>query len=250
MESLPVKKYLAMLCSKMSPLMVETFVEIFKEAAKRSHGHRDNTLKIFNTLLEEVENWNNTIISAHTKKYEASCTYFNNLLSALYVSYVNIMVQSLKKKSDTSNLEISLPTNSDFIHMCINNAAKLFQKKMLYFRIQDEEERNEKLLSVCCTAIEQTMDDIIPYEKIFNTYLPSSTFNTSEPEPELEAEPEPEPEPELEAEPDQQMETEMQPQPEPEGETKNIPVQQGVDLFADAPMGQQKPEQIVNAPVS
>lgn len=245
MESLSVKKYLSMLCDKMSPLMVETFIEIYKEAIKRAHGHRDNTLKIFKTLLEEVENWNNTIIMGHTKKYENSCSYFSNLLGALYIAYVNMMILPIKKKSDTTNFELSLPSNSDFIHMCINNAAKIFQKKMLYFRIQDEEERTDKLLTVCCDAIEQTMDEIVPYEKIFNTYLPgSSTFMVND-----EPEPEPEPEVEEEPEPEPEMEEPQEDAPQQQ-EVKSIPVQQSVDLFDDAPMGQQKPEQIVNAPVS
>lgn len=250
MESLSVKKYLTMLCDKMSPLMVETFIEIYKEAITRSRGHRDNTLKMFKTLLEEVENWNNTIIAGHTKKYENSCSYFSNLLAAVYIAYVNMMIQPIKKKSDSTNFEISLPSNSDFVHMCINNAAKMFQKKMLYFRIQDEEERTEKLLGVCCEAIEQTMDDVVPYDKIFTTYLPtSSTFMMSEPEPEPELE-----EPEIEENEDVEMEPMEHPEepqvaPEPQ-EMKSIPVQQNVNLFDDAPMGQQKPEQIVNAPVS
>ena len=232
-----------MLCTKMSPIMVETFVEIYKEAITRSKGHRDNTVKIFKVLLEEVENWNNTIISTHAKKYEASCSYFSDLLAALFICYVNILSKSIRRKSDEyKNLEVQLPSNSDFVHSCLNNAAKDFEKKTQFFRIENEIERYDKLSTVCCDAIQKTLDDIVPYEKIFKMYLPdNSHFSVGdqeivEPEPEIEEPQMEDPTPELE-----------------EPQMKTIPVNDNrnadVDLFPDAPIEQQKTEHTVNETV-
>lgn len=207
----------------MSPVMVNIFVEMFKEAITRSKGHRDNTVKIFTVLLEEVENWNNTIIAQHTKEFEAKCTYFSELLAAVFICYVNTLARAIRKRSDDGKqLDVPLPSNADFVHRCLVKAAEMFSMRVQFFREENPHVRSEKLKEVCCAAIRETLDEILPVKDILRTYITGTNFSlgeTFEPGPMPEEPQEPEPE-----------EPEEPPAPE-EPETKEIPV----SLFEDAP---------------
>ena len=218
------QKYTKMLCSKMCPVMVNIFVEMYKEAINRSGGRRDYTVKLFIVLLEEVENWNNTIIAQHAREFESRCSYFSDLLAAVFICYVNILARAIRKKSDDGKkLDVQLPSNSDFIHRCLTNAAELFRSRVTFFREENEHTRYEKIYDVCCMAVEKTLDDLVPIQHILRTYIDSnSVFKMGSEEDEPEDSPEPEPA--------------AEPEPEPE-ETKNIPVKPehtNPTLFDDA----------------
>jgi len=206
--------------------MVTIFTDMFKEAITRSKGHRDNTVKIFTVLLEEVENWNNTIISEHAKEFEAKCSYFSDLLAAVFICYVNILARAIRKKNDEGKqLSVQLPSNSEFVHRCLWNAAQLFVTRFQFFREENPHIRYEKLYEVCSKAVHQTLDDLLPIQNILRTYIDSgSTFSIGdEPVGDLPIETEPEPEPEPEPQ-----------EPAPDPEVKEIPVTQP-SLFDDAP---------------
>lgn len=199
MES--TKTYTKLLCSKLCPVMVDIFVEMYKEAITRSGGRRDHTIKIFNVLLEEVENWNNTIIAKHATVITSKCGYFSDLLAAVFICYVNNLAKPIRKKSHAGKeLSVQLPTNSDFIHRCLSIAADLFQKRIPVFREENETVRYDKMYDVCAIAVEQTLDELLPIQHILRTYIDSSSvFNMDEDQ----AEPEPEePEPETEEAPE------------------------------------------------
>ena len=83
--------YVSLLCKIMTPIMVETFVNMYKEAIERGKGNRDATQKNFKILLEEITNWNNSIISTHATEYTNSCPYFSDLLAAVFVCFIKIL---------------------------------------------------------------------------------------------------------------------------------------------------------------
>lgn len=238
------REYLNMLSEAMSPLMCETFVNMYKEAITRSNRHRDQVVKLFIVLLEEVTNWNNSIIATHTKEYEINCPYFTDLLAAVFVCYVKIL-SSIRITKDPKKLPIKLPSNSDFVHACLKNAADKFIGCPQIFRQEDAVVRSEQVSTVCKRAIEKTLNDLIPIQQILRTYITSTpTFDISGNE-ELQQEDdtmEPEPEPMIEEEESPEVpelpEVSEAPQPvqiPPQDEKKSIPV-----FFDDA--AEQRPK--------
>ena len=222
------REYLNMICQAMSPIMSETFVNMYKEAITRSNRHRDQVIKLFIVLLEEITNWNNSIIMTHTKEYETQCPYFTDLLAAVFVCYIKIL-SSIKITKDSKKLSIKLPTNADFIHACLMNAAKLFMQNPTMFREENQTMRDDSIRSVCCKAIEKTLNDLIPIQQILRTYITdTSKFDIGEDPTDPDEHPfEPEaeeiPQETQEQEPEEQVEPDV-PQTQPEPEKKNIPV--------------------------
>lgn len=195
-------QYLAMLGSVMAPIMSQTFIQMYKEAIERGKGHRDNIQKNFKLLLDDVSNWNNSIIQTHAKEYAAACPYFSDLLAAVFVCYIKIL-SSVRITKDNKKIQIKLPPNADFIHACLNNAAKDFIQNMEIFREPNQSTRDRLIRDVCIRTVEKTMNELIPVQTILRTYMTPDTneFSLGEQLDDTEAEPEPEEDPAEEEEP-------------------------------------------------
>jgi hypothetical protein len=171
------KNYLVhRLTSIMTPIMREKFIQMYKEALEQAKNSRGHVVQnVFKVLLEEVANWNNTMIKEHTEMYEtASKGMLSNILASVFICYVKMLSSTIRMSKDAKKMNITLPTNDNFVHACINNAAAEFIKKMHIFRIEKEDERNEAIEEVCSRAIIKTIHDIIPINEIFSAYMTSS----------------------------------------------------------------------------
>jgi hypothetical protein len=255
------KEYLSQLCSLMCPVMIQAFQDLYVDAQKLSKGKR--VLLQYQKLLQEVPNWNDHIVKQNSDNVCNSCSWFSDLLAAVFVSFVKIL-SSVRLKTDTKKISIKLPTNELFVHTCYINAAKdLYKDPYIYDEEMNEHVRDSKLSVRFTLCIESTIKELLPIQQILETYMKqqggeSVDLNNDEPvedaedpdvdenEPGPEGEPEPEPEPESGAQPEPgaaQSEPgpggESGPPPIPE-EVKTIPItgqaaQDDGVLFGDAP---------------
>jgi len=230
-----IAMYTQALCDCMYPVMIKIFIDMFEEAKKRGHGHRDNTNKLFLTLRQETINWNSVLIEQHVSEFKSQCSYFDELLAAVFICYANTLTRAIRKKNDNRKLELALPTDSEFIHACIVNTANIMTPEIL----RESENREEAMKNVCVQGIKITLNKKLPMQDIVRTYVPiNKNFSIGEEEPEL---PEPEPiMPELpEPQEEPQAESPKPAEPEEVKEVKVSPfsaprVQEEPDLFPDA----------------
>lgn len=174
------RQYLSMLCAVMAPIMSETFIDMYKEAVQRSNRHRDHVAKMFIVLLEEVVNWNNSIIKTHVDAYEASCHYFTDLLAAVFVCYIKIL-SSIRINKEPKKLPIKLPSNADFVHACLIQVAEKFKTHVHIFREENAFKKDQELVAICTKSIEETLNKLIPIQQILRTYIAdSSSFDLND----------------------------------------------------------------------
>jgi hypothetical protein len=253
------KEYLSQLCSLMCPVMIAAFQDMYGEAQKLSKGRR--VLLQYQKLLKEVPNWNDHIVKQNSDTVCNSCSWFSDLLAAVFVSFVKIL-SSVRLKTDTKKISIKLPTNDLFVHTCYINAAKdLYKDPYIYDEEMSDHERDSKLITRFTTCIEGTIKELLPIQQILETYMKqqqgtdSVDLNAEEPvdeeeDPEIDETPEEAPAPETPeaADPSQAPQPEpgqQPPAPEPAAtaaeEIKQIPMTgQPVShdddvLFPDAP---------------
>jgi len=163
------KEYLAQLCCVICPHMIITFENIYNEANAISKGKK--VLVQYQKLLKEVPNWNNHMIHQHAEKMASSCSWFNDLLAAVFVSYVKIL-SSVRINSETKKISLKLPSDDVFIHGCFTNAAKdLYKDPFVYHDEMSEYERDVLLTRRFITCIEATVKDMIPIQEILKTYI-------------------------------------------------------------------------------
>lgn len=259
------KEYMGQLCLIMCPPMIEVFHEMYHEAVKTSKGKQ--VLIMFQKLLKEVPNWSNAMSKRHSDNITDRCSWFSDLLAAVFVACTKIL-SAVRLKADNKKISLKLPTEEVFIQTCYNNAAKdLYKDPYIFHEEQSEYIRDENLTARFCLCIENTVKELIPVQQILQTYMSQETRDISlngdiqdgidpdimdgemEPEPEPEPEPEQEPEPELEPEPE--ANPSMEPQPTGlENEFKTVPGVQAPEPVAEPtpmtePMAEPTPDEDV-----
>ena len=251
------KEYLGQMCLIMCPAMIEVFQEIYGEAVKTAKGKQ--VLIMFQKLLKEVPNWSNAMSKRHSDNITDRCSWFSDLLAAVFVACTKIL-SAVRLKADNKKIALKLPTEEVFIQTCYNNVAKdLYKDPYIFHEEQSEYVRDENLTARISLCIENTVKELIPVQQILQTYMSQETRDISldgevqdamdpdvvegedEPmgEPELEPEPEPEPEP---------MEEPMpmgEPEPEPTGlenEFKTVPGVQAPEPVGEPQMEEPQPQ--------
>ena len=243
------KEYLGQMCLIMCPVMIDVFQDIYSEAVKTTKGKQ--VLIMFQKLLKEVPNWSNAMSKRHSDNITDRCSWFSDLLAAVFVACTKIL-SAVRLKADNKKISLKLPTEEVFIQTCYNNVAKdLYKDPYIFHEEQSEYARDENLTVRISLCIENTVKELIPVQQILQTYMSQETRDISldgevqdamdpdvvEGEDEPMGEPEPEPEP---------MEEPMpmgEPEPEPTGlenEFKTVP---GVQAPEPEPMEEPQMEE-------
>jgi len=149
--------------------MIETFDKMFEEAYSMSKGRK--VLIMFQKLLKEVPNWNESMSRQHTDNISNRCAWFNDLLAAVFVSCVKIL-SSVRLGKDNKKISLKLPTNDVFIQTCYNNVAKdLYKNPYIFSESQNENLRDEQLYERFSAMVEASVRELIPVQQILQTYM-------------------------------------------------------------------------------
>ena len=145
------KEYLNQLYNIMCPPMIQTFQEIYNSAVKESKGKQ--VLRTFQKKLQEtIPKWNNEIINTNVKTLTDSCSWFSDIVAAVFVSYVKIL-SSVKLKSVRTKLSIKMPENDVFVQACYKLAAEdIYRCPYVFNDDMSEYDRDQMLtarISVC-----------------------------------------------------------------------------------------------------
>ena len=220
------KEYLGQMCLIMCPPMIEVFDEMYRESVKISKGRK--ILIMFQKLLKEVPNWSNAMSKHHSDNITDRCSWFGDLLAAVFVACTKIL-SAVRLKADNKKISLKLPTEEVFIQTCYNNIAKdLYRDPYIFHDEQSEYARDENLRVRFSLCIENTVKELIPVQQILQTYMSQETRDISldgdvedsmdpdvldEQMEEMESQPVEGLEPEMESEPLEGMEENGMPQP-------------------------------------
>jgi len=171
------KEYLGQMCLIMCPPMIEVFQDMYIEAMKTSKGKQ--VLIMFQKHLKEVPNWSNAMSKRHTDNITDRCTWFGDLLAAVFVACTKIL-SAVRLKADNKKISLKLPTEEVFIQTCYNNIAKdLYRDPYIFHDEQSEYARDENLRVRFSLCIENTVKELIPVQQILQTYMSQETRDIS-----------------------------------------------------------------------
>ena len=167
------RKFMIKLCNAMTPVMIDAFYDMYKKAIEVSKGRQ--TLIHYQTLLQEVPHWNNTIVKQHADAIIKTCSMFPNLLAAVFVISVKIM-SAVRISTDSKKINIKLPSNDVFVHSCYIAAAKsLYEDPYVVVDKMSDQDRRIKMAARFNELIKEVIDDFIPVQQILDTYIPNFT---------------------------------------------------------------------------
>lgn len=163
------REYLDQLSILMCPVMIDVFDVMYQEAYKISKGRK--VLIMFQKLLKDVPEWNETMAKEHTDNIADRCAWFKDLVAAVFVSSVKIL-SAVRLSKEVKKLSVKLPSNEVFIHSCYKNAAKdLYKNPYVFSENQSEYNRNDELFERFKICIEVTVKELIPVQQILQTYM-------------------------------------------------------------------------------
>lgn len=163
------KEYTDQLISLMAPVMIDVFHQMFQEATTLSKNKK--VLQMFQKLLKEVPNWSNAMSKQHSDRIENKCSWFGDLLAAVFVSHVKIL-SAVRLQSGNKKLSLKLPTNEVFVQTVYNNAAReLYNDPYIFTESQSEYIRDKELFKRFSEVIESTVKEMIPVQHILQTYM-------------------------------------------------------------------------------
>ena len=163
------KEYTNQLCLLMCPVMIGVFQDMYEEAVRMSKNKKP--LLQYQRLLKEVPNWSNAMSKKHEDNVVNRCTWFSDLLAAVFVSHVKIL-SSVRLKSDSKKISLKLPNNGVFIQTCYNNCARsLYNDPYVYHDEMSEHVRDDMLTKRFSECIETTIKELIPVQQILSTYM-------------------------------------------------------------------------------
>ncbi|AUT19063.1 hypothetical protein DSLPV1_092 [Dishui lake phycodnavirus 1] len=211
------REYTNQLCLVMIPHLITTFQEMYEEAVRESKNRKP--LMMFQKYLKEVPNFSSSMSQKHASEITSRCSWFNDLLAAVFVSSVKILSSVRLRPETGKKISVKVPTEEVFVQSVLNACAKnLYRDPYIYHEQMSEYDRDDILTKRYTTAIEETIKDLLPVQQILSTYMQNDTTSDDR-EIDLGAEVQDEDPEEVQDE----EEEEKAPEPEPVSEATPVP---------------------------
>ena len=130
---------------------------------------RNKKLVEFQKALQEIPHWNQATVEEHATPIVNSCTYFDDLLTAVFVTFVRILT-TVRLSSNKPDVNIKIPKNEHFIHRVLIECAKEFYGNPYIFKDKNEAQKRDIYRASIDIAIRQ----LLPVKAILEAYLGTS----------------------------------------------------------------------------
>ena len=129
-------EYSSRLLNILTPLVIQGFKSIFKEAYELCVKNQESAkyLMTFQNFLSRVPKWNQEIINVETDRIikTSKCDYLEDILTCVHITQLKILT-SIRVSTKQKKVEIDIPKISDFVHrVYIESARKIYQNVYLF----------------------------------------------------------------------------------------------------------------------
>jgi hypothetical protein len=162
-------EYSQQLADIMCPHMIAVYQEMYDKAVEMSKGKQ--VLKKYQELLRDVKDWNQNMVKGHCDTINNACSWYNDLLAAVFVSNIKILA-SVRLSAEKKKINVKIPQSEVFIQGCYENAARdLFKDPFIFQEEQNEYDRDMKLMERFKAAIYMTVKNMVPIQEILKTNI-------------------------------------------------------------------------------
>lgn len=158
------KEYVHQLSDIMLPYVMRTISGLY--------DHAKHKPKQFRMMLQQVPSWNDQVIKDKTAEIERKYSQLQNLITACCVSYTKVLGSIRLNTNQNSNIRLSVPDTSKFVHSVYIYVAKEFfyEPKMLY---SNRASKNDLMRE----AVEESVRQNVPIDQLLEAYLTVSVDN-------------------------------------------------------------------------
>lgn len=168
------QEYTRQLCNVVKPVVYESIFNTYTEVVTNTENI-DNVLIEFQEALKQIPKWNSDVIAEHVNAVLESCSFFNDLLSVVFLSNVRILSAVRMNHSGKKKIKIVVPTNDKFIHEVFKNVAKNIYNDPYLFSIKryngNVTNNIREVFEVIDVTVRDTIRGLLPFQNIIESYV-------------------------------------------------------------------------------
>ena len=172
------QQYTKQLMNILKPIVFDILKAEYQKAIN-STTNKKEILYNFQTNLKEIQRWNSDIVKKEAEKLLDKCKYFNDVITAVFVSNIRILT-SVKVDKSKKKLKITIPSNETFIHKVYMNSAKFVFNNPYLFKYNKQGENVNEIHKLIEIAIDDTITELLPIQNILETYLGGNMVESDE----------------------------------------------------------------------
>ena len=166
-------EYTQQLCNVIRPVVYDALLNMYNNAVNVSETTND-ILYHFQTELITIPKWNNLMIKKETERILESCSYFDELITAVFLSNVKIL-SSVKLGSTSKKFQLTIPTNENFMHhVYIKVCKKIFDNPYLFSLKKYNNTITNNMadtFEVIDDCVAHSVRDMLPIKNILESYI-------------------------------------------------------------------------------
>jgi len=194
-------EYNQQLCQYLVPSIQQYFLDLLEEA-KQKEAEPKRILVMFQTLLEDISDWNVDKVQRETAAIIASskCDYLEELMTAVFIAHTKVL-SAIRLTTRQKKLQITIPKLDHFIHRILRECSRLlWSNTYLFSTTAPSMERQKNLRQIenfLHEGVLQGIRGMLPVKNILREYLKEDDEpEDDEPEAKPEEKPEEEDKPE------------------------------------------------------
>ena len=179
-------EYNQQLCQYLVPSIQQYFLDLLEEA-KQKEADPKRILVMFQTLLEDISDWNVDKVQRETAAIISStqCDYLEELMTAVFIAHTKVL-SAIRLTTRQKKLQITIPKLDHFIHRILRECSRLlWSNTYLFSTTAPSMERQKNLRQIenfLHEGVLQGIRGMLPVKNILREYLKEDD------EPEEEAE--------------------------------------------------------------
>lgn len=171
-------EWCARLLNILTPLVVQGFNSIFKEAYKvcEENDEKGKYLMTFQNFISQIPKWTKAIVQKERERIidKSGCTYLEDLIACVHIVQLKAL-SCIRVGQKQKKIDIDIPSLDTFIHNLYINCARKIYTNVYLFEIKKsalEIQRNNRDLEVIVKeCLMDTIRESVPVDKILRAYM-------------------------------------------------------------------------------
>ena len=171
-------EWCARLLNILTPLVVQGFNSIFKEAFKvcEENDEKGKYLMTFQNFISQIPKWSKAIVQKGRERIieRSGCNYLEDLIACVHIVQLKAL-SCIRVGQKQKKIDIDIPSLDTFIHNLYINCARKIYTNVYLFEIKKsalEIQRNNRDLEIIVKeCLMETIRDSVPVDKILRAYM-------------------------------------------------------------------------------
>jgi len=171
-------EWCARLLNILTPLIIQGFNSIFKEAYKvcEDNDEKGKYLMTFQNFISQIPKWSKAIVQKERERIvdKSGCSYLEDLIACVHIVQLKAL-SCIRVGQKQKKVDIDIPSLDIFIHNIYINCARKVYTNVYLFEIKKsalEIQRNNRDLEIIVKeCLMDTIRESVPVDRILRAYM-------------------------------------------------------------------------------